>query len=473
MLKMPFSITRFLALTAGKLSRLFKQGGGTSLPGKIALFFRKEIIEEMADGLNVILISGTNGKTTTTNLISQILLKGDNSANNSVIFNSEGANLLSGIATALLSKNKYSNRAVFEVDEAVLPEATKILNPELIILKNLFRDQLDRYGEIETIIENWQNLLENEISSETKLLANADDPLIVAALENCNVNKENLYFYGFDDDSIGRADPPTIRDIYKCRKCGSNLIYEFHSVAHLGKWSCEKSKTNFCSWKRPKLDFSTTKVELQGLNGVWLNINNSKLTEIELQTPLPGLHNAYNATAAISAATILEIEPIHIVNALSNASRNFGRFEEIEIENKKLILMLAKNPTSVNENLRVILNSDNTDSKELHILAVLNNNIADGRDTSWIWDVDYELIIKNIKSVTTSGTKAAEMALRFQYGGLEKTQISVENNLSEAFYSSFENLKTTDSLIVLLTYTALLDFRKLLHKQKLVQPYWK
>lgn len=486
-------LIRLFGLAVGHLSRLLRLGGGTSLPGKLALKMRPNIVQEMSEGLCVVLISATNGKTTTSNLLADILKE----AKYQVVANSEGANLMSGICTALLKQKRGSRKrgqkkgqaekgvafGIFEVDEAILPEATANLNPHLIILGNLFRDQLDRYGELEKLTSIWHELVNNQISQHTKILANADDPLVVASLGD--LNSKNIFFYGLDDFNIDRKTQSESLDVTHCRKCGSDMSYEFYSIGHLGGWSCEAK----CGWIRPTLNFLAKNIILNEIQGSQLTVapvaseftlNEAAfdITSIDITTPLPGLHNIYNITAASAAAFLLQVEPAHITAALLNASRQFGRFEEIEIENKKMILMLTKNSTSVNENLATLIGKNK--AGKFHFLSILNDKIADGTDISWIWDVDYEQVVPNIKFLTAGGTRGSELALRLQYAGLPVEQIEVADTLKSALNVSLKKLEEakleesdTNCLIVLLTYTALLEFRKLLHKQRIVKPYWK
>ncbi len=493
----------FLARTIGRLSRLFGRGGGTSLPGKIALRLYPSIASELTSGKYVILISATNGKTTTTNLLAGILTE----AGNDVVTNSEGANLMSGIVTALLKRqNKKKSGsgasqtsgekfAILEVDEAVLPIAIDSLSPKLIVLGNLFRDQLDRYGEVELLVSSWQEQIPSG-RTMPKIVANADDPLIISALlpklKNLNEKEkipQKIFFYGLEDKSIGRVEPPLIYDSYGCRECNTTLSYEFYSVGHLGKWSCDKCGLENCPWNRPTPDFQITKATTSGIEGVSLEIasKHPDFSEpLHITAPLPGLHNIYNVAAASSAALALNSEsvsitPQHIESALKNAPRRFGRFEEINTEDgKSILLVLAKNPASANENLHTIsqfnsreLTNGNPNNANLNFLAVLNDKIADGKDTSWIWDVDYEMLIPSLSSICVSGTRAGELALRFQYGGLPEEKITLEQNLKTAFQMCLKNTAAGERLIVLVTYTALLELYDIAHEMNLVEPYWK
>ncbi len=489
----------FAARITGAILRLLGRGA-TNLPGKIAHILYPPMAQRLAQGLpkGVILVSGTNGKTTTANLFAEICRK----SGICVVSNSEGANLMSGITTALINmpsvrkKNsglRKKNNAnspdgncigIFEVDEAVLGSAISTLAPHTLILGNLFRDQLDRYGELEILMENWQKaLLSHE--APLQILANADDPLIVSVLSGIDdkaaSSKASVLFYGVEDPSVGRASQPPVKDAYNCRKCGEELDYEIFTVAHLGKWSCKE-----CGNQRPHLDFAADNIKLDGIKKISLDLLSSNsgtaaINSAAIKLPLAGLHNIYNAMAAAAAARCLGISYADIKAAIDKAPRVFGRFEEISVntvgeisvnndftDKKNILLLLAKNPTSVNENLHALfLGTD----EAMDLLVILNDKAADGKDISWIWDVDYEMAISAVRHATVSGTRAADMGLRLLYGGLPESKIHIQPSLKKALEQSLK--KAPQRLVVLLTYTGLLEFRKILQKQKLVQPFWK
>ena len=446
-----------LAKLAGIASRIAGRGGGTSLPGKIAHRLRPSITAELARQLpaGIVLVSATNGKTTTSGLISSCLKE----HGFKVASNSAGANLISGITTALLNQAKTADIGVFEVDEAVLPAAVKQLKPRAVVLLNLFRDQLDRYGELEKIIYSWQQALA-ELLDTTILVANADDPLIVSCVMQA---RHKALFFGVEDTPAKKSEPPSLNDAQACRNCGHKINYEYYFLGHLGKWNCPN-----CDLSRPQLDASITHIEAKGQIGIELKVQLANSGQLDLNMNLLGTHNAYNALAAATAASALDIKSENIVLGLSKAGRIFGRFEEIQIGSKTIYLILAKNPVSANENIHAL---NLHTSGQLHLMAVLNDRIADGRDVSWIWDVDYELLLPRLQHLTLAGDRPHDLALRFIYARLTDEKIHIQPDLETALDSALE--MAPENLAIFVTYTALLDMQKLLAKRKLIQPYWK
>ena len=430
-------------IIAGKLfstvSRLFNKGSGSTWPGHIALSINKNFIKDILRAndqrLKTILVAGTNGKTTTTKLIRTILEENEKR----VFDNTSGANLLNGIASSMLlhsdilCKINY-DYAIFEVDENTLPLILKELSPDYIVLLNLFRDQLDRYGEVNTIANRWGEAIES-LSGQTNLILSADDPLIATMrLHLEGAPQRHLFFFGLNDKKISLSKLEHAVDSTFCPNCGSKLSYSIIYYSHLGIWECPK-----CGNQRPKID-----------------MDNSSFY------PLPGVYNRYNTIAAILLAEKIGINEKNILLALKNFKPAFGRQEDLEIDGKKIKIFLSKNPTSFNESLRTI-----RDLKARNLLIVLNDRIPDGQDVSWIWDVDFEEIDKR-EFVSVAGDRTYDMALRLKYAGLPIKDKHIYTDLGEAISENLSHLKKSDTLYILPTYSAMLEVRKILTGKKIL-----
>lgn len=413
----------------GFISNLFNLGSGSTWPGHIALENDKDFIKKILKKnpkLKIILIAGTNGKTTTGKLIQTILEK-----NRAKVFQNEaGANLLNGVASSLIQHASLTGNidydfAVFEIDENSLPVVLENVNPEIIVLLNLFRDQLDRYGEVNSVADKWKKALE-KIDRKVNLILNADDPKIAYLGLN---NKSAKYFsVRGKDQSMDHAS-----DSSYCPKCGSKLNYKSITFSHLGDWSCSK-----CKLKKPKTDLEN------------------------LETyPLPGLYNRYNTHAAVLTAKTLGTSREDIKKALKYFKPAFGRQEVVEYKEKKVQIFLSKNPASFNQSLQTI-----NDLKAKNLLIVLNDRIPDGRDVSWIWDVDFENNIKGFRNVSMSGDRVYDMALRLKYA--DYSDVKPYEVLSEAIEGSVDSTPKNETLYILLTYSAMLDLRKILTGKKLL-----
>jgi UDP-N-acetylmuramyl tripeptide synthase len=405
---------------------------------------------------SVTIVSATNGKTTTAGMIAAIL----GAAGRRPVHNRAGSNMTWGVATALLEQG--GSEGLFEVDEAWLPKVAAELDPSLIVLGNLFRDQLDRYGEIETLADEWAELVE-ERAGRTRFVLNADDPLIADLGRDAGqARREGVLYFGIEDASQALPELQHAFDAKHCRRCGHPYAYERAFVGHLGHYSCPN-----CGAGRPRPDVAATGIELRGMDGSQVAVR-LPAGELSLELPLPGLYNVYNALAAIAAALELGIEPDRAAAALTDVRAAFGRVETIEVGGKPVSILLIKNPAGANEILRTLRLEAGGDGIDLWI--GLNDGIADGRDVSWIWDADFELLGGGVRRVTCAGTRAPEMALRLKYAGWPEERIEVEpgigNSLDRAVASAPERL------FALPTYTALLELRKLLSSRGLAREFW-
>jgi UDP-N-acetylmuramyl tripeptide synthase len=416
--------------------------GGTTVAGRVLLKLEPDAIAELARRLDrgSVLVSATNGKTTTSAMLAAILVQ----ANTPVVHNRAGSNMHWGVATALLDANRGGGElGLFEVDEAWLPAVADAVHPRLILLSNLFRDQLDRYGELELLAERWA-LTVSRHAAETRFALNADDPLVA----DLGRTTDNDVYFGLEDDSQALPALQHAADSKHCRNCGHAYVYEAVYLGHLGRYHCPN-----CGRRRPDPQVIARKVELHGMTSSSIELETpAGATSVKLQ--LPGLYNVYNALAAATAALELGATVDQIRAGLEGFGGAFGRVERIPVNGREVLILLVKNPAGANEVLRTLTLEDGS----LDLWLALNDRIADGRDVSWIWDADFELLAGRVGTVTCSGTRAEEMALRLKYAGIEAIA-EVDRNLGASLDAAIARGNRERPLFALPTYTALLELR--------------
>ena len=442
-----------LARGVGHLSRLAGAGGGTTLPGKLLASIDRDAVDALAAKLErgSALVSATNGKTTTCALAASVLAPEAQLARNAA-----GANLMSGIASTLVA-TRGADLGLFEVDEAALPEVARRVRPRVVSLGNLFRDQLDRYGELEIVAERWRAMIP-ELPGDAVLAVNADDPLVGSlAAEHAQA-----VTFGVDDPAQARADLQHAADSKYCVRCGAPYVYAAAYVGHLGDYRCPN-----CGHARPPLDVAARQIDLRGTDGASFDLVTLDGTR-RVELALPGLYNVYNALAAATLTRALGIGLDEIAMGLGRAQPAFGRFERIQLGERTLLLLLIKNPAGANEALRTVVSSG---APKLAVVA-LNDAIADGRDVSWIWDVDFELLGAGLEHLIASGDRAAELALRFKYGGLDESAIEVVPDLEAALDRGLELTPSGGELVCLPTYTAMLRLQAIVSDRGHARPYW-
>jgi lipid II isoglutaminyl synthase (glutamine-hydrolysing) len=440
------------ARAVGSLSRAAGRGGGTTLPGKLLWKVDPGSVDALAARLplGVALVSATNGKTTTAAMAARIL-----GEEHTLAWNRAGANLLSGIASALVTA-RGAELGLFEVDEGALPEAAARTRPRVLALSNLFRDQLDRYGELELVAERWREAVAS-LPVDTTLVVNADDP-VVASLADERVQ---VVRFGVDDPRHARPTLQHAADSKYCIRCGTPYEYAAAYVGHLGDYRCPA-----CGHARPSLDVAARRIELRGLIASRFRLE-SPVGAVEIELALPGLYNVYNATAAASLSISLGASLSEVRAGLEAFSAAFGRFERIPTGGKTVVMLLVKNPAGANEVLRTL----ETGVPPVLVIA-LNDAIADGQDVSWIWDVDFEPLLEHAGHVVATGERAAELGLRLLYGGLSEDRLEVEPSLERALDRGLELIDAGTELVILPTYTAMLALREILTARGLVRPYW-
>jgi UDP-N-acetylmuramyl tripeptide synthase len=449
-----------LSRAIGAASRRSGRGGGTTLPGRVLLRLEPEAIARLGTGLEggTTVVSATNGKTTTAGMIAAILAADGRHP----VHNRAGSNMTWGVATALLEQQ--GSEGLFEVDEAWLPRVTEQLEPSLIVLGNLFRDQLDRYGEMEALADEWAKTVARRVGN-TQFALNADDPLIAdLGRDSEGERREGVVYFGIEDPSQALPELQHAFDAKHCRRCGHPYTYERAFVGHLGHYSCPN-----CGAERPQPEVAATAIELRGMEGSRSTVRVPG-GEIELELPLPGLYNVYNALAAIAAGLRLGVEPKRIAAALGEMRAAFGRVETIPVGDASVSILLIKNPAGANEVLRTLL-LEAGERGPVDLWIALNDRIADGRDVSWIWDADFELLDGAVNRVVCSGTRAPEMALRLKYAGWPKEAIEVVPGIEASLDAAVAGSETR--LFALPTYTALLELRKLLADRGLAKEFWR
>ncbi len=406
-----------LARAVGTVSRL-RGGGGTSLPGKLLMRMEPSAIGALAGRLSqgCVLVSATNGKTTTAAMASSILER----AGIALVHNQAGANMAGGIASTLLAAagprgTIDGELGLFEVDELWLDSLAAQIHPRVVVLGNLFRDQLDRYGELETIAERWAGAVRGGAASSARLACNADDPLVA----DLGRERPGVLYYGVEDDSLALESMAHAADAKHCRRCGAPYAFDAVYLGHLGHYHCSS-----CGQRRPSPTVLARSVELEGVRSARFHLFTPG-GDAEVKLELPGLYNVYNALAATALAVALDVRFEDIVAGLESTKAAFGRAETVQVDGRETRILLVKNPAGANEVLRTLALEPGAHD----LLGVLNDKIADGHDVSWIWDADFELLAGRVRVATCSGTRAPELALRLKYAGIEPERIRVVGDL--------------------------------------------
>ena len=489
---MMFDVRLFLAIAAGQsagiASRMLRRGGGTTLPGLIARRIDPHTLRKLTARLpqGVALLSGTNGKTTTTRMIAATLA----ADGRTLLHNRAGANLVSGVTATALAGALPNGRlraqiALFETDEAAFPDVAAETNPRLVVLHNLFRDQLDRYGEVDTVAAGWRAALER-LPATTTVLLNADDPAVAALGEGLTAQ---VRYYGLNDVRHAAGSAAQIGDARFCRRCGAPYHYTALFYAHVGHYRCEA-----CGAARPIPAYALERLDLHGADHATLYLTFPG-GAMEVHLPLPGLYNAINALAATATCLELGVAAACIRTSLECFDAAFGRIERIDAGGRPLLIALIKNPVGATETVRMLTEarmfhtstapevtpaSSHHDSPlivsntnhNLHLFILINDRHADGTDVSWLWDAEFERLAGCVAHVTVSGTRAADMAVRLKYAGVEPERMTIAEDPSHALDAALNRLPSGATLYVLPTYTAMLDLRAELVRRGWARPFW-
>ena len=454
-----------LANAAGKLTRLGLQAAGrgaTALPGLVTLQLDPDFIATVTRTLphGVVLISGTNGKTTTARMVSDIV----RAAGWVPIHNRSGSNLERGIAGALLADATWraeprGDVGLFEVDEASLPRVLGRIKPRVLLVTNFFRDQLDRYFEIDQLARRVGDAIAT-LDPATILLLNADDPLVAMLGER---HRGTVLYFGVDDPAVGGHVPQAISDATRCPRCRAPLSYERVILAHEGEWSCGS-----CGLRRPSRDIAAISVRLEeSASELRLRLPATNAFD-SIRVPLPGLYNAYNALASLAASRALDIALPTATRAIAGFRPAFGRLEQLTVDGRNVRLVLVKNPAGFNAAIGALLET----GREPRILAALNDRDADGRDVSWIWDADFESLAPRIEHVVATGIRSRDLTNRLKYAGVPRERIEAVDETANAIDRAIGSTPLGGELIVLATYTAMLAIRAEFARRGYAAPFW-
>lgn len=434
---------------ASALTRFGRFGGGSALPGLVAERIDPKILTGLTAGLRhgSILVTGTNGKTTTSRMIAEIL----EVSGYSMVHNRAGSNLSRGIISALLSKASLGGRVeadfgLFEVDEATMPKVAALLNARIIVVTNLFRDQLDRYGELDKTAA----LIGSAIAAtDAEVYLNADDPL-VASLGRYMRDPAKLHYFGITATVPETTLFSQTADSQHCPLCGASLKYKQIYYAHLGDYICPRG-----DMARPPLDVALEELVVSSDRTIRFRARFGA-DRLDIKLPLPGLYNAYNALAALAVSHGLGLNPVKALKGLGQVKGIFGRVERVWAEGRELFLLLVKNPAGFNQMIQTFLLT----ADRPNLLILINDGLADGRDVSWLWDVNFEALVGHVGQILVAGTRAQDMALRLKYAGLEGKVVEVAGGLKELVKLTPEG----ERAYVLPTYTALLGLKHQLRR---------
>jgi UDP-N-acetylmuramyl tripeptide synthase len=460
----PLTFRTFLAIAAGKTAaratQLAGRGGGTAITGMVARRLDPQILQKLVldRGEPVVAITGSNGKTTTARFTAA-LLRGEGIG---VSHNSAGANLVQGVtslavAYADLRGHLPQGVLVVEVDEGALPRVAPELAPRALLVTDLFRDQLDRFGEIYAVADAIESVAET-MPPESALIVNADDPM-VATLADKREGARVTFGLALDrsTDTITRA-----ADTIRCPRCRADLAYRHVYLSHMGDYHCDA-----CGFERPKLDVAVTSLEVVGLDRTRFEVEtpSGKLT---IEIPQSGVHIAYDAAGAIAILVGLGVSLDHAAESLAAVGPAFGRLEKIEAEGKSIVLAFAKNPTSYNTTLRALA----TEGEPRRLLIAASNTLVDGEDFGWLWDVDFETMAPGVEHAVVSGTRADELANRLKYAGLSPRKMTVIQDRSDALDAALAGVPAGGRLVVLSGYTPLIELRNEMRHRGWTGRYW-
>jgi UDP-N-acetylmuramyl tripeptide synthase len=455
---MPTVLIIALAKLILKSSRLLGRGGGAALPGLFAERLDPSIGLKLARRIphGSIIVTGTNGKTTTSKMLAQILTD----SGEKLVRNTSGSNLSRGIVSALIEHASWNGsfkqtQGLFEVDEAAMPAVAAMVQPRAIVVLNLFRDQLDRYGELDTTA----GLIGRGIAATTaELFLNADDPL-VASLAQYADRPEQVYYFGIDDAPSDKLAHDVTADSDTCPVCGRALRYDKNFFGHIGHYACPEGHFN-----RPKPSAVASRVVSTPAGSSFSLATSSEKNNISIQ--LPGLYNVYNALAAGAVAHELGIPSEDMATSLENVEAAFGRVEQVTVNGRPLYLLLVKNPTGFNQIIQTFLSQ----KTQQQLLLIINDNFADGRDVSWLWDVAFEELSGDRHIIDASGIRATDMALRLKYADIATR--NVDTDIEKSLNQFIAQLDENQIGYIIPTYTAMIEARRLLGKKTKLSGVW-
>jgi UDP-N-acetylmuramyl tripeptide synthase len=449
---------------AGTAARMLGVGGGTSFPGIVARRIDPRVLEKAAAASDArkVIVTGSNGKTTTCRMLAALARAGGLR----VTQNRSGSNLLQGVTSAAVAESDLLGRMaaqmlLLEVDEATVRLVAPELRPDTFLITNIFRDQLDRFGELYSMARKLEAVIDGLPASATAVL-NGDDPLVASLAPDAPARR---LYYGIRAEGAGAQEPEHAADTIRCVRCQHMLSYRVVHLSHLGDYQCPA-----CGNSRPALDIAVTAVR-PSESGSEITVETPAGT-YELGVPLPGMHNVYNAVAAlagqIALATTRPLEPAQARRALAGVRPAFGRLEEIRAGERQVVLAFVKNPTSYNTTLREVLRRPG----RKHVLAAHSNTVVDGEDFAWLWDTDIEQLVPQLASLTVSGTRAEEVWLRFKYAGADPLLTQVLPGRLAAIDAALTGTPPGDCLYIFAGYTPMRELRGIMQRRGWVRPSW-
>ncbi len=451
------------AKAIGGVTRRLGRGGGTALPGLVAERIAPDLLRHVRHQFarGIVMVTGTNGKTTTTTMVAEIARE----AGLDVTHNRSGSNLMRGLNATIAGAVALDGAldapekavAVLEVDEAVLSHAAPALQPSVVTFLNLFRDQLDRYGEVDTVFARWRDVIAR-LPADATLVLNADDPTVAALGLDDGGHKVT---FGIDDPSVALGEQEHASDARWCHVCGTEYDYDAVFAGHVGLWRCRG-----CGRQRQAPDVAATAVTLHGFDDVTLAVRTPE-GELTLTSGLGGVYNVYNLLAALATAVAMEVPLDAATRALERFRPAFGRQERMVVDGKGVRILLGKNPAGLNQVLHLLASLPG----RKHLLVILNDQVADGTDVSWIWDADYEQFADQLEHAVISGQRASEMAVRLKYGGWGDAW-PVVLSIPDALDRALDATPAGGELYVIPTYTAMLEVRELLAKMAGEGHFW-
>jgi UDP-N-acetylmuramyl tripeptide synthase len=408
-----------------------------------------------------IVITGSNGKTTTSRMIAEIAKE----CGHSLSHNRSGSNLLQGVTSVAVNfssvfGNLASEVLVFEIDEGTMQHVIPEIQPDVVVITNIFRDQLDRFGELYAVARGLDRVLEGLPETSTIVL-NGNDPQVANFGQNARAKR---VFFGLETTEIGTPVPDQSADVIRCIHCQEDLEYKVAYLSHLGLYRCPN-----CGYTLPPLDIAATAVKLadDGKSPSLVTLRTPS-GPMEIEIPLPGVHNVYNAAAAIGAALAASFPQKLYAEALSKLQPAFGRLEEIQASDQTIYLAFIKNPTSFNLIMRLIKQHPG----KKHMLFAASHTVVDGEDFSWLWDIDVEEIAADIVDAVCSGNKPEELAMRLKYAEVPSERISILQDREEALDSALRNAGPAGTLYIMATYSPTQELRRLMQKRGWVKHFW-
>ncbi|HLI69068.1 MAG TPA: MurT ligase domain-containing protein [Ktedonobacteraceae bacterium] len=456
-----------LAISAGKLAaisgRVLGIGGGTSLPGMVARRIDPDVLKAVMSGsaAKKIVITGSNGKTTTSRMIAEMAKE----SGNRLSHNRSGSNLLQGVTSVAVNfanplGQLESDVLVFEIDEGTMQHVVPEIQPDVVVITNIFRDQLDRFGELYAVARSLDRVLE-DLPETSTIVLNGNDPQVANFGQKARARR---LFFGLNTTEVGVPVPDQSADVIRCIHCQEDLEYKVAYLSHLGLYRCPH-----CGYTLPPLDIAATSVRLasDGKGPTHATLSTPE-GELEIEIPLPGVHNVYNAAAAVGAALAAGFPKQKLAPALAKLQPAFGRLEEIRAGDQTIYLSFVKNPTSFNLIMRLIMQHPG----QKHLLLAASHTVVDGEDFSWLWDLDLEELAPDIMDAICSGNKPEELAMRLKYAEVPTERIRLIEDREQALDAALKNAGPGGTLYILATYSPTQELRRIMQKRGWVKHFW-